>query len=287
MQENQGKLWWLDEKTARIFNAHIQKHIMSLNIAYLLEGIPKVCWVSGFLVFTKGLLIWMTAGHVLKTLDELLQNNKVSGIKTRWIDNCLIDAAQSITFDYTSIRKFSIDIDGYDFGIVILQKFYADQILKIKENVPLTEAHWRLDNGFKPKGYYLVGIPEEFTEFKQISASTELYVKSSGTLVSVPLTKEDPIIHQSEDDFWQHENNFYGKIHPIKDDKGNLLTNISGMSGGPIVGVCKIDENKYDYRIIALQSGWLQRKFTRGTRFDTIIEPLNNAIQKVVSANQG
>jgi len=287
MQENQRKLWWVDEKTARVFNALIQKHIMLLNIAYLSENIIKVCWVSGFLVQTKGFLIWMTAGHVLKTLDELFQNNKVSGIKIRWIDNCSIKDAHAITCDYTNICKFSIDVEGYDFGIVILRKFYADQILKVKENVPLTEAHWRLDNGFEPEGFYLVGIPEEFTESRQITTSTELYVKSSGTLVSVPLTKEDPIIHQLEDDFWQHENNFYGQIHPIKDDKGNLLTNISGMSGGPIFGVCKIDENKYEYRIIALQSGWLQRKFTRGTRFDKIIEPLNNAIQKVISANQG
>lgn len=289
MQENQGKLWWADEIRARIFNTRIQKHILSLSVAYLIKGIPKTCWISGFLVHTKGLLIWMTAGHVLKELEKLLQSNEVNGIKARWIDNCPKKEAQFIPCDYQSLRRTPIEVEGYDFGIVLLSRFYADPILKVKENVPLTESHWRLDDGFEAEGYYLVGLPQEFTELKQISDDSERYeFRSSGTVVSIPLTKEDRTIHQSEDDFGKHEYNFYGRVFPIKNDDGNFLTDISGMSGGPIFGIRNIDENKFEYRIIALQSCWLpQSKFTRGTRFDKVIDILNRAIELAISSNRG
>jgi len=277
-------LWWVNEKIAKIFNTYAQKHFMALNIQYLLEGIPKSCWVSGFLILTKDFLIWMTAGHVLKKLEELFQNDKVRVIKSRWIDNYSDDAAKCIVCDYEDIKKFIIDdIDGYDLGFVVLRQFYADQILKVKESVPLTEAHWKLDE-FEAEGYYLVGIPEEFTESKQIWTNTSSFdFMTSSTLVSIPLVKENPIVHQSENDFWTKENNFYGQVCPIRDDSGNLLKDISGMSGGPIFAVRNIDDNKHEYRIIALQSGWLQRKYVRGTCFNKIIEPLNKVLQKAVS----
>jgi hypothetical protein len=288
MQESQSKLWWVDETKARIFNTNVQKHILSLNVTYLINGLPNSCWISGFLVYTKSLLIWITAGHVLKKLDELLQNKKIGGIKARWFDNCPIKDARFIACDYSTMLKTPIDIEGYDFGIVILRKIYADQILNVRENKPLTDVHWKFNDGFKAEGYYLVGLPTEFTKLDQTSSSSGgLDVKASSTLISVPLTEEDRALHQSDEDFWQHENNFYGQIHSIHNDDKSLLTDISGMSGGPIFGVRRIDKDRFEYRIIAVQSSWLQKKFIRGTRFDTVIGILNRALENVVSQNHG
>jgi hypothetical protein len=288
MQESQSKSWWIDETRARIFNANIQEHILSLNVVYLINGLPNSCWISGFLVYTKKLLIWLTAGHVLKSLDEFLQNNKIGGVKTRWFDNCPKKDAPFIPCDYSSLLKTPIDIEGYDFGIVILRKIYADQILNVKENKPLTEIHWKLNDGFKAEGYYLVGLPTEFTKLDQTSSSSGgLEVRASSTLVSVPLTEEGRVIHQSDGDFWQHENNFYGQVHPIRNDDKSLLTDISGMSGGPIFGVRRIDEDRFEYRIIAIQSSWFQKKFIRGTRFDKVIGILNRALENTLAQNRG
>lgn len=288
MQKNQSKLWWIDETRARIFNTYIQKHILSLNIAYLVKGVPKACWISGFLVYTKGLLIWMTAGHVLQSLNVLLQSEEVRGIKARWIDDYPDKQANFIPCDPSGLRPTPIDIEGYDFGIVILRPLYAAQILKNKGKVPLTEAYWMVDDGFEAEGYYLVGFPKEFTDLKQINEnSKKVEFNSSATCVSVPLMKEDQTIHKLEGDFWQHENNFYGQVFPIRNDNGSPLTDISGMSGGPIFGVRRIDENKFEYRIIAIQSSWFQSKFIRGTRFDKVIGILNRALENAVSQNQG
>jgi len=137
MQEYQGELFWADENRARIFNKCIQKHILSLSVAYLMEGIPRACWVSGFLIQTKGLLIWMTAGHVFNELNRNLKLNEVDGIKARWIDNCPNKEAQYIPCDYQSLHPISIDIEGFDFGIVLLSPLYVKLLLKIKENMPL------------------------------------------------------------------------------------------------------------------------------------------------------
>ena len=284
MQEYQGELFWADENRARIFNKCIQKHILSLSVAYLMEGIPRACWVSGFLIQTKGLLIWMTAGHVFNELNRNLKLNEVDGIKARWIDNCPNKEAQYIPCDYQSLHPISIDIEGFDFGIVLLSPLYVKLLLKIKENMPLTNAHWRLDDCFEADEYYLVGLPHEFTELEQIGNSPEVHeYRSSGTIVSVPLTREDQTIHQSESDFWQHKDNFYGKVFPIRNDDGDLLKDISGMSGGPIFGVRIIDQNKFEYRVIAVQSSWLsQSMFTRGTRFDKVIYILNRAIELAI-----
>jgi hypothetical protein len=261
---------------------------LSLHVAYLINGLPNSCWISGFLIYTKKLLIWITAGHVLKSLDELLQNKKVGSIKTRWFDSCSEKNARFIPCDYLNLRKTPIDIEGYDFGIVMLRKIYAEQILKVKENKPLTEVHWKFNDGFKAEGYYLVGLPTEFTKLDQTSNSTGgIDVKASCTLVSVPLTEEDRVIHQSDGDFWQHENNFYGQVHPIHNNDKSLLTDISGMSGGPIFGVRRIDENEVEYKIIAIQSSWFQNKFIRGTRFDTVIGILNRYLENAVSQSGG
>jgi hypothetical protein len=288
MQKNQSELWWIDETRARIFNSHIKKHILSLNISYLIDGVPKICWISGFLIYTKKLLIWITAGHVLKSLEELLQNKKINGIKTRWFDNCIKKDADFIPCDYSGLNKIPVDIEGYDFGIIILPKIYADPILSIKENQPLTEAHWKLNGGFKAEGYYLVGLPEEFTKFdKTNNSSGKLKVRAFSTLVSVPLTEEDQSIHQSDGDFWRHENNFYGQVHSIQNDDNSLLTDISGMSGGPIFGIRRINEKNFEYRIIAIQCSWFKKMYIRGTRFDNVIKIINKAIELAVSQDRG
>lgn len=280
MQKNQNKLWWVDEIEARIFNSYIQRHILFLSVSYLIEGVPKVCWFSGFLIYTNKLLIWMTAGHVLHKLDELLYCKKVSGIKARWIDDYEDKKASFVPCDLSGLHRAQIDVEGYDLGIVTLRPFYAAPILKNGNKKPLTESYWIVNDGFKAEGYYLVGAPEEFTISKQINKdSKKVDFKSSATCIAIPLIKEDQALHQSEGDFWQYENNFYGKICPILNDDGSLLTDISGMSGGPIFGVQKINEKKYDYRLIALQSSWLpQSKFMRGTLFAKIIGPLESAI---------
>jgi hypothetical protein len=287
MQENQDELWWIHETRARIFNKCIQRHILSLSIAYLMEGIPRACWVSGFLVQTKGLLIWMTAGHVLKKLNEIIEL-KEGCIKARWIDNCPNKDAQCMPCDYPSLHPISVDVEGYDFGIVLLRQLYRDQLLKIKENMPLTQVHWSLDDDFKAQGYYLVGLPQEFTKLEQIATSSEAHeYRSSSTIVSVPLMREYPTTHQAESEFWKHKDNFYGKVFPIRNDDGDLLTDISGMSGGPIFGVVKIDKSRFEYRLIAVQSCWLpQSMFTRGTRFDKVIDILNPAIELALSSNR-
>jgi hypothetical protein len=282
MQNNQGKFRWDDEKMARVFNTVVQKHILSLRISYLIKGVPQVLWVSGFLILTKYFLGWMTAGHVLKEINKLLQTEGVGGIKARWFDNSDNKNAQSIPCDLADLILHGIDTDGYDFGVVPLPPYYANLILAIKENQPLTEAHWRSDDSFEPEGYYIVGIPQEFTEFKQLSNGPEIYeYKSSGVCLSAPVIKEDAAKHSSEDEFWRHDNNFYGKVLPIHDDNGNELIDIKGMSGGPIFGVRSIDKDKIQYRIIAIQSNWLsQSKFTRGTRFADVMKLLNDAIER-------
>ncbi len=264
----------------------VQKHFLSLRVSYLIKGVPHVSWFSGFLILAKSLLMWMTAGHVLEEIRKLLQTEGVGSIKARWIDNDPNVNAKSIPCELAKLRLTSVNIEGYDFGFVLLPPYYAKLILAVKENRPLTEAHWRSDDSFEPEGYYIVGIPQEFTEVKQLSNGPEIYeYKSSATVLSVPVIKEDAAKHLSEDEFWRHDNNFYGKVLPIHNDNGKELTDIKGMSGGPIFGVRSIDKDKIQYRIIAIQSSWLnQSRFTRGTRFDKVIAILNESVDRTMSS---
>lgn len=286
MQNNQDNFQWDDDKTARIFNFLVRKHFLSLKVSYSIKGVPNVSWFSGFLILTKSLLMWMTAGHVLEEIRKLLQTEGVGSIKARWIDNDPNVNTKSIPCELAELRLTFVNIEGYDFGFVLLPPYYTKQILAIKENRPLTEAHWKSDDNFEPEGYYITGIPQELTELKQLSNGPEIYkFKSSAILLSVPVIKEEAVKHISENEFWRHDNNFYGKLLCIHDDNDKELADIKGMSGGPIFGVRSIDKDKIQYRIIAIQSSWLnQSRFIRGTRFDKVIAILNKSVERAMSS---
>lgn len=278
----------MEETKARAFNKAIQKHIVSMSVSYVLENKPNVAWLSGFLlgipVGNVRWLVWMTAGHVMHDLDNLLRSSQVRGMRVTWHDNFPHKDAQNIPCDYSSLHKIPIEMDGYDFGLISLAGFHAAPIMHARENQPLTEHHWTID-GFVGEEHYVVGSPHEFSELRAVRSDGKIVdYSASSESVSVPVTEIDPTIDGDENDFWQHTDNFYGRIIQVHREDGTLLTDMSGMSGGPIFGVRDIDDKHFEYRLIAIQSAWMPgAKTVRGMRFSKIIGVLREAIDRVIS----
>jgi hypothetical protein len=117
--------------------------------------------------------------------------------------------------------------------------------LKANGIVPLPTAGWRGYNIPKCNEYGLLGLPEE--DIKPIDPSWQRGAGLNVQLVLVPLQVEpvpsvDPVSRIPR---------FTARLLD-----GGQLESVVGMSGGPILGVRKLEVGGWEYACIAIQGSW-------------------------------
>jgi hypothetical protein len=274
--------WWKSEGEARRLNLWFKKHIIALQIGYLLEGKAYNSYSSGFLLLYQNRCLWITAGHVLQKIDDLFQNEKCDVKRTAWIDNNEINTANefnAIPFDYLQARKFCKNNDKMDLGVIRLEDLYLRTIAVNQSNKWLTEDTWRNNNLSNPEGFFLVGYPDETKVCGNEKRSDGNYSISKISCISNPVEK----IARKESDkneFWNYPDWFYGKALPITKDDSTKLNNIEGMSGGPILGIERTPDERVIYKLFGIQSSWLpQSKILRATPIENVITLIDEAIK--------
>ena len=231
------------------------RHLIGLAVTYRHKneedaGMPaRFSISSGTLISIHGSICFLTAGHVLKALDEL-RNHKDVEIESAVLVDTMGEKRVSdvpIPFNLKSAPLFYIDNeeDGLDFGVISLRPHYVGLLAK-NGVIALTEERWNRQHTVRFDGFAMLGFPQEFTS-QRVSASG--YGAVSPVMFGIKRLDAAP-----EDRAPTNYPQFIGQL-----DSELPLESVEGMSGGPIFGFRQEGE-ELRYWVVALQSSWDRRR---------------------------
>jgi hypothetical protein len=214
---------------------------------------------SGFVISIQGVWNFVTAGHILVDLEEHLQNKTIKVRKYVLVDKFGPDAKSHdpIPFDYENAPKLPVhDIElGLDFGLVMLSPMYRG-LLIANGIVPVSEEKWKNIPDDLLNQYIMIGLPQELIQTRVVKERENSKIIGSVAPAGIGIERLDI----APDDMQKTKYpRFVGKLGQV--DK-SLVNDISGMSGGPIIG---FNKQWNQYWIVAVQSSWLpERRITFG-----------------------
>ena len=254
--------WWRQLSTCQILADWFSHHLLGLFLSYREKGEEQSCHViaTGFLLHHKEILLWVTAGHVVDKLREILsdQNNDIR--RMRWLDGCEIPGAESVVVHNRDLAMFSACDQGMDFGVVALTGFDEANIINGGRVMVMTDQIWKNLHLAQPEGYYIIGYPQEWLEIRQ-ERLNDKQVRGSATanLAFVPVERVEPPTDGQPASFWDDPEAFYGQILPFADNSTAQPDNIIGMSGGPVLSIERDSTGNLRYRLFGIQSRWLEQ----------------------------
>jgi hypothetical protein len=185
----------------------------------------------------------VTAGHVLKRIEAMVRAPDVASADVVLFDYWSEDAKCRfpVPFDLGSATKSAVDEDGLDVGVIELGLLYRRQ-LESNGVIALDQRAWR-NPPQDVDGFFLIGLPSTF--IRPIEGGLEI----SPTLVSLRAT-------EAPEGTTVGVPRFYGQLAPtLRREDGEILVEMDGFSGGPILGF-KQTERGLVYYVIAIQSTW-------------------------------
>jgi hypothetical protein len=225
---------------------------------------------SGFVVRLFGTRMWMTAGHVLKELDDLLGRDD-----QRLSHCCFVDYhggggahQEPIQFNYADSVRWYVDdgAAGIDVGFIRLGPHYQ-RLLEANGIVAVGEENWLSQHEVSFEQYGMLGLPAELHEREKkltaggrtIAGATHEALMMLNPSDAKPLEYPDPTYP------W-----FVGELR----DK-TRIKDIEGMSGGPIFGFRGRPDGGLHYWVVAVQSRWdAKRRIIYGTHVPTVMAVL-------------
>jgi hypothetical protein len=221
------------------------------------EGHSKAAEMySGFLLQRGGLYQWVTAGHVLRDLDQLRHRTDTTIRMARWCDNRTSAQDESIPTDLRSMAM--VYPQKLDVGVVWFNDHEVDLIRANTSVAPLTAKSWRYNNQAQPDGIYVVGLPkpmrhEQFSRLGRMNS----YSFTAG-IIALPVVRMiDPTTRDQDHEFWTHHHCLYGQVELPRLEGMPALADIVGTSGGPLLSIERTPGGGLKYRLWAIQSAWL------------------------------
>jgi hypothetical protein len=211
--------------------------------------------VTTFVISVRDVWFLVTAGHILRDVENRLKAGRQI-VKARLTDGFgTNDALPPIVFPFGDTPEWHVFSSGVDYALFPLRPLYARQLVAGGVE-PLDEQAWT-DTPDHPDAYYLLGFPDEATDVSVNSRADGGVVNvSTGTPLLPVLPITDP-----PDTMKLTGERFYAKV-PVTKGTGEgreiKLTDISGMSGGPVFAVAHDGQKTLRYWVVAVQSGWLK-----------------------------
>ena len=241
---------------------YLERHVVALHCIdqRLPEGrdkrkpavVPHV--LSGFLLSVRGEWFWVTAGHILHTLDQALANKKQNLGAWRFVDCAAGKSSDDsgIPFDYSGAFKGYLDTEDInpdyrmDVGYIWVRG-NCRQLLEAVGVTPLSEKAWGdLRHPFTV--FEMVGFPTE-----KIDNNIRFHGKEIGTKV-IAHAMGVPVVLLPE----KSETHLVARIGDEYADPtlgSPPLRDMDGMSGAPIFGAYG-EGDRVHYRLLAVQGSW-------------------------------
>jgi hypothetical protein len=208
--------------------------------------------VSGFIMSFGDEWGLVTAGHILDDIYSNLQKGRC-----RIVNSVLLDAwsegarsAEPIPFMLADAMKTSFwryePSLGLDFGVIGISPMYR-KLLEANRVRPFPTEHWesQIRTGFD--FFYQLGVPSEAVRKVVAGAGDRQRIKSWVTPAMIPVQWiADPPEKLGGKKFPC----FYGQVSDAE------VSNMDGMSGGPILGFWMEPDGTLRYSVVAIQSGW-------------------------------
>jgi len=216
---------------------------------------PKEFSITAFVISVRDVWFLVTAGHVLRDVEERLKTGRQI-VKSRLIDGFGTDETlPPIVFAFEDMPKWHVFSDGLDYALIALRPLDVENLIAGGVE-PLSEGSWT-DMPEELDAYYLLGFPKQATD-------TTVDSRPDGGMVNVstgtPLLPLRPITDPPEEMKLDAERFHAEVMLPAGSGDGAdvCLTDISGMSGGPVFAIAHDGKKTLRYWVVAVQSSWLE-----------------------------
>lgn len=198
---------------------------------------------SGFVVDIAGEWFYLTAGHILRDLRLALQSGArfdVWRLGDQTAGHSFRNVGVPYAFDLEHWTVVENEELGLDYATVHLGGLYRLQ-LEAGGVVPFGPDRWS-DHTIAHDHWALVGVPQE-------SVAYDGKTNITARVVLAPLVPADP----PELAGIRQENQFYAKL---AEGSEGFVSDLAGMSGGPVAMAKYVEDEGWKYSIIGVQSGW-------------------------------
>lgn len=205
-------------------------------------------FLSGFVLELHNEWWWVTAGHCLgRELDDHIARAELQIVSTHFVDYFGTEPGSVPAIPFTYEPGQSLIVDNLELGLDVgMFRLNILQRAAFEKNgiQPVTRDNWVSQHVLTFDHYRMLGIPCSLTETaKQLGGSMLIGCRP----VMFHINREDPSAVENV----PSEALFVGRIH-----EGAGIQNIEGMSGGPIFGFVRDNDNNWRYHIVAIQSAW-------------------------------
>jgi hypothetical protein len=268
--------WWQRVSTVDALVKHFKTHIVGLLFGGSTKGTFQYFVFTGFLLDHNDELLWLTAGHVIDNITAALNSPDFSLSVMQWLDGYDVPGAESVPVNVPQLRMKSWTSIGLDFGAIALPLLEKHNILANKQLTVMNEIIWKNLKEASPEGYYVIGYPRIWNDFKETPAEGNKVLRSiKADIACLPLQLVSPPSGSDKDAFWDNRNAFYGQIVRFPDMTNFRIDDIVGMSGGPILSIERTPEAKFAYRLAGIQVGWKpESEIVRAEPIDAIASVL-------------
>lgn len=199
-----------------------------------------------------------------------------------WMDRCSDQMAGPIPVSLPDLLVGRLDRDDMDVGFIVLNQLTA-AAFELNPRVKFVDPNiWRGHETAKPEGFYVLGYPKGWLEptgqFKERNGQMRRTIRMGLACLPITLIADRGAEENSPigDPFWGFEHFMYGQLRQYSDTKRDLVADIDGMSGGPVLSIERSMNGRLIYRLYGIQSAWQSGprivKATRVAVLDTIVE---------------
>ncbi len=247
--------WWQQLSACQTLADWFGRHLVGLFLSVQAEGSNRQGVYTGFVLFYEENLLWITAGHVVDEIRQVLSNPETDVQIMRWLDGCDIPGAESVPVHNRNLDMFSGSEFGIDFGAIKITGLDAQNMLHNNRTQVITELIWKNLHLAKPEGYYVLGYPKEWIEHHEARLSNkQIFNSFRANLACLPVCQiEYRGDSHTNKEFWNDPEAFYGQILPFVDGPEYQPVSVKGMSGGPLFSIERDPSDRIRYRLFGIQ----------------------------------
>lgn len=216
------------------------------------EAVREYVDISGFLIDLDAQCYFVSAGHTFEYLDQV----RAAGFTfTDWHFDDTGAPRQKWNTGYRPLVidnndiQIMVDEDGRDYGFLRVSPLVYMN-LKANGKRALTSGEWEILPDEEIESFCVVGVPTVLRRVSQSDTATRVD-KSCIYLEVLPLPKPP-------EEVLKPFNRFYARIDVelVESETGTRLSDIRGVSGGPVFAFRQSEDGSIRYWAIAIQSSW-------------------------------
>ncbi len=231
---------------------------------------------TGFLIEVNERWYMVTAGHCLENFEAALAHPKIrlTGVALVGGFGQSSNSVMAVPFyHHADAPRNAVDdkVNGLDYGWMEIRQYYRN-FLEQEGALPIPLFDVNQPAKGKVEGHVIVGFPDELVEKNLNVADQADPIKGEiePVMISAPAMNSVPTDLAPIANLW-----FIGQLN-----QAAPLKSAVGLSGGPIIEIA-VDGNEFDFRMIALQSWWLdQQRIVFGCLACTFLPLVLDEIQK-------